>query len=189
MDFPDFENDIQIKDEDNNNFDVNITHNTVQNDIPSYEAYNDQSNNYNIGGASQGGFNSMDWSSPSDPEEQKRLEARRAEEEERRSKLNEKIRQELESKQETRKQAMEWIQRWEEQRSNNIQKKREFNKANEEEFLKNRTEAKNGNTNPWDKVIEHIHLKESEHKGIRDISRMKNVILQRKVDFVNMKIK
>jgi hypothetical protein len=137
----------------------------------------------------QGGMNSMDWASPIDPEEQKRLDARKAEEDERRNKLNDKIRKELEGKQENRRDAAEWLQRWDELRQGNIAKKREFNKANEEEYLKNRELAKEGKTNPWDRVIENIQLKESDHKGQKDITRMKAVILQRKADFINMKMK
>jgi hypothetical protein len=84
---------------------------------------------------------------------------------------------------------MEWTQRWEEQRQNNIMKKKEFNRLNEEEYLKNREAIKEGKTNPWDKVIENIQLKDGDHKGLRDVSRMKAVILQRKADFINMKMK
>lgn len=193
MEFPDFDNtnDIQIGDDNtpqnynqnNDDFYAQMGESEQNNNTPLYDNNND-------GQGFSGGVNAMDWSSsPMDPEEQKRIDARREEEEERRNKINEKIRKELEDKQNTRKDAAEWLQRWEERRQGNIEKKREFNKANEEEFLKNREEAKKGNTNPWDKVIDHIQLKESEHKGIRDISRMKSVILQRKLDFVNMKMK
>ncbi len=177
MDFPDFENnDIQINDEDTNQ---NHYGNIYQ--APIYQ----QSTEYGI----QGGMNSMDWASPIDPEEQKRLDARKAEEDERRNKLNDRIRKELEGKQENRRDAAEWLQRWDELRQGNIAKKREFNKANEEEYLKNRELAKEGKTNPWDRVIENIQLKESDHKGQKDITRMKAVILQRKADFINMKMK
>ena len=188
MDFPDFgdNQDIQINDDLNNDNTYNYNQtNTYEfnnnnsipvynvNDIPSY-------NNLNT---------NNEWTSPMDPEEEKRIEARRAEEDERRKILNEKIRQELDDKQEKRKEGVEWLQRWEDQRHNNISKKKQFNKANEEEYLKNRNQSKETTNNPWDKVIDNIQLKESEHKGVKDISRMKSVILQRKSDFVNMKMK
>ena len=135
-------------------------------------------------------YNNMDWGVTStDPEEEKRLAARQDEDNERRQKLNEKISKELQDKQDLRKEALEHLQRWEAQRSNNISKKKEFNKGNESEYLKQREGENSGNVNPWDKVIQNIQLKEGEHKGQRDITRMKAVILQRKNDFVNMKMK
>ena len=180
MDFPDFDNDIQVNDDttNHNHFGNNI--NDIY-QVPSFPTNQD----FGMGGV----MNSMDWASPIDEEELKRQEARRVEEEERRNKLNEKIRRELEGKQENRQRAMEWTQRWEDQRQNNIKKKKEFNRLNEEEYLKNRETIKEGKTNPWDKVIENIQLKDGDHKGLRDVSRMKAVILQRKADFVNMKMK
>ena len=183
MEFPDFDNgDIQINDETSQQNNFYQGYNNFNNDFfaqPAQIVYTDKSSQ----------LGNYDWSSPQDPEEQKRLDQRANEERERREKLTERIKSELESKQENRKKAIEWIQKWEEQRQNNLNNKRNFNNANEEEFLKNREQSKKGNINPWDKVIDHIQLKESEHKGSRDITRMKNVILQRKVDFVNLKMK
>lgn len=182
MNFPDFDNDIQINDETITRDDIykgNFSHN---------EMFYAQPIDSNFG-ESRAGLSSFDWASPTDPEEQKRLDQRAQEERERRDKLTERIKLELEAKQENRKSAIEWIQRWEENRHSNTNKKKDFNKANEEEYLKSREQSKQGNLNPWDKVIEHIQLKESEHKGSRDISRMKSVILQRKMDFINLKMK
>ena len=68
-------------------------------------------------------------------------------------------------------------------------KKKEINNTNEVEYLKQRAEKKERNINPWDKVISNIQLKEGEHKGVKDVSRMKHVILQRKTDFVQLKMK
>ena len=104
-------------------------------------------------------------------------------------KLSAKISKELEDKQNLSISAIEYLQRWEDQRANNTQKKQEYNRANEEEYLKQRELEKAGNINPWDKVIQNIQLKEGEHKGLRDVSRMRSVILQRKNDFVNLKMK
>lgn len=138
---------------------------------------------------SSSNFMNMDYGETIDPEEQQRQNARKQEEDERRKKLSDKISQELEDKQTIRKSAMEYLQKWEELRNQNIEKKKAFNNTNEDEYLKQREEEKAGNINPWDKVIQNIQLKEGEHKGVRDISRMKAVILQRKNDFVNMKMK
>ena len=197
MDFPDFG-----AQDNNNNFNNNQDDNN--NDIVIND--DDDFNNNQFGGQNNQNFsepmvnnnimdtgntyNNMDWGVTSmDPEEEKRLAARQDEDNERRQKLNEKISKELQDKQDLRKEALEHLQRWEAQRSNNISKKKEFNKGNESEYLKQREGENSGNVNPWDKVIQNIQLKEGEHKGQRDITRMKAVILQRKNDFVNMKMK
>ena len=141
-----------------------------------------QQNTYSMG---------MEWGNTNtyDPEEESRMNERKAEENERKKVLNERISKELDDKQKLRNEAFEYLQRFESQRSNNISKKKEFNRSNETEYLKQRSEEKAGNINPWDKIIENIQLKEGEFKGIRDISRMKAVILQRKNDFVQLKMK
>ena len=46
-----------------------------------------------------------------------------------------------------------------------------------------------GKKNPWEKVVENIELKDSEYKGTKDVTRMKNVILTRKNDFVNIQLR
>lgn len=70
-----------------------------------------------------------------------------------------------------------------------MEKRRQFNISNEEEVIKNRNLVKEGKKNPWEKVVENIEIKESEYKGSKDISRMRNVILNRKNDFTQMKMK
>ena len=183
MDFPEFgneenthnNNDIQIDEEPINHFGGN-----------NWSEPRQLRSDVNYMGSTEGTY---DWGNSLDPEEQKRVEARRGEEEERRGKLSAKISKELEDKQNLRKRAIEYLQRWEDQRANNTQKKQEYNRANEEEYLKQRELEKAGNINPWDKVIQNIQLKEGEHKGLRDVSRMRSVILQRKNDFVNLKMK
>lgn len=184
MDFPEFGN----EDNHNNNNDIQIDEEPVNNNFGgnNWNEPRQFGGDGNFMGSTEGNY---DWGNSLDPEEQKRVEARRAEEEERRAKLSEKISKELEDKQNLRKKAIEYLQRWEDQRGNNIQKRQEYNRANEEEYLKQRDQEKAGNINPWDKVIQNIQLKEGEHKGLRDVSRMKSVILQRKNDFVNLKMK
>ena len=48
--------------------------------------------------------------------------------------------------------------------------------------LVNRKLAKEGKKNPWEIVTDNITLKESEYKGTKDVSRMRNVIVARKND-------
>lgn len=56
-------------------------------------------------------------------------------------------------------------------------------------MLENRKLSKEGKLNPWEKVVKNIEVKESEYKGSKDISRMRSVILNRKNDFTQMKMK
>ena len=192
MSFPDLgDNDIQISNDYQN---TNTNYMNMNNDMFG------GTDSTNLGGGNlDGGFtgkNNMSGGMNYDMmvnmgslEDQKRDEERRKEEDERRAKMNERMSKEQEDKQSDRLKAHEWLRNWEDQRHHNLAKKKHFNVSNEELFIKNREEAKQGKTNPWDKVIENIQLKESDYKGTKDISRMKSVILQRKSDFINMKMK
>ena len=51
--------------------------------------------------------------------------------------------------------------------------------------MKGRKMEKEGKKNPWEIVTDNITLKESEYKGSKDISRMRNVIVARKNDSIN----
>lgn len=73
-------------------------------------------------------------------------------------------------------------------RETGIEKRQAFNKNNEADFLQNRQLTKEGK-NPWERVVENIEVKETDYKGTKDVSRMRNVILGRKGDFVQMKMK
>lgn len=177
MDFPDFDNDnndIVVNDETtqkvNNNFN-NFNYNENAFYTPSNNVFED--------------FGAV----TTDPEELNRINERKKEEDERRKKLNDKISKELEDKKILREKAFKYLENWENERSVRINKKKEFNSTNEVEYLNQRAEEKDGNINPWDKVISNIQLKEGEHKGVKDVSRMKHVILQRKTDFVQLKMK
>lgn len=68
-----------------------------------------------------------------------------------------------------------------------IKQQKETNAQNEKDFLNERTNGNNSKTNSWDKVIDNITLKESEYKGTKDVSRMRNVIINRKNDGNNIK--
>jgi hypothetical protein len=68
-----------------------------------------------------------------------------------------------------------------------LAKRQEYNRSNETEFLENRQAVKEGKKNPWEKVVENIEIRESDYKGTKDISRMRNVILTRKGDMMKMK--
>ena len=72
-------------------------------------------------------------------------------------------------------------------RSTTLKKRKEFNKQNEVDFLQNRQAVKEGEKNPWERVVENIEIKESDYKGTKDVSRMRSVILVRKGDMMKMK--
>ena len=74
-------------------------------------------------------------------------------------------------------------------RENNIRKRHEFNVNNESDFLNNRNFTIEGKKNPWERVVENIEIRESDYKGTKDVSRMRTVILNRKGDFNQMKMK
>jgi hypothetical protein len=55
--------------------------------------------------------------------------------------------------------------------------------------LSNRNFGKEGKKNPRARVVENIEIRESDYKGTKDVSRMRTVILNRKGDFIQMKMK
>ena len=68
------------------------------------------------------------------------------------------------------------------ERSEKIASKKKENENKELEFLNNKKLLKEGKLNPWEAVTENIAMKDSEYKGSRDISRMREVIINRKND-------
>jgi hypothetical protein len=63
--------------------------------------------------------------------------------------------------------------------------RKENNRSNEKELVESRLASKEGK-NPWDVVIANIELKESNYKGTKNVSRMRDVIINRKSDFVQL---
>ena len=120
-----------------------------------------------------------------DEEEIKRQEQRMAEENERRQKIAAKQEKEMKMKNERREEAMKFINEFEQKRQEEITKRKQINIKNEEDNLANRKLIKEGKKNPQENVVENITVKESEYKGTKDVSRMRNVILARKNDKLN----
>ena len=117
-----------------------------------------------------------------DEEEMKRQQDRLNEENERRKKIEEKHSIELSKKNELREKAVEYINEFEEKRRAAIELRKKENIKNEEYFLSNKKLEKEGKKNAWEIVTDNITLKESEYKGTKDVSRMRNVIVARKND-------
>ena len=120
-----------------------------------------------------------------DEAEIQRQQDRIKEENERRQKIEEKMRLEIQKKNDLKEKAMQFINDFEEKRRNAIELRKKENVKNEEDFLNNKKLEKEGKKNPWEIVTDNITLKESEYKGTKDISRMRNVIVSRKNDSIN----
>ena len=127
-------------------------------------------------------MDSIIQSAPLDEKEIQRQQDRMKEENERRQKKEEKINLELQKKNELRSKAVEYINDFENKRKEEIELRKKVNLKNEEDNLSNRKLAKEGKKNPWEIVTDNITLKESEYKGTKDVSRMRNVIVARKND-------
>jgi hypothetical protein len=134
---------------------------------------NNDMNNFN---------NMMNMNVEIDEEEQKRIEEREKEQVERRKKIEEKMSFELKKKEELRKKASEYLNNFMNERSQKIELKKKENEKKEEEFLNTKKLTKEGKLNSWEVVTENIAMKDSDYKGSRDVSRMREVIINRKND-------
>jgi len=125
--------------------------------------------------------NNANPSSPKiDDEEQKRIMDRQKEAEERRQKINEKIQKEEQLRNEIRKKASEYLLEFEQNRQENIAKRR---KALEDKNSQtnNNTGGVN-NSDSWEKINSNIDLKDSEYKGSKDVQRMREAMMNRTND-------
>ena len=106
-----------------------------------------------------------------DEEEQKRILAREKEAEERKEKINQKIKQEEEKRNEIRIKAAEYISKFNQKRQEDIAKKRKILEEKEQKI----NEEIKGDT--WSKVKNNIDIKDSEYKGSKDVQRMREAML------------
>ena len=122
----------------------------------------------------------MNFTQKIDEEEQKRIEAREKEAQERRAKINAKIEKEAEMRNEIIKKASEYMVEFETKRKEEIAKRR---KALEEKN-KNINENKEGgsNSDSWGRINSNIDLKDSEYKGSKDVQRMREAMMNRTND-------
>ena len=115
-----------------------------------------------------------------DEEEQKRILDRQKEADERKQKINEKIKKEEEMRTEIRKKAAEYLVEFEEKRKESIAKRRkELEEKNSEV---NNTGGGESNADSWQKVNSNIDLKDSEYKGSKDVQRMREAMMHRTND-------
>ena len=115
-----------------------------------------------------------------DDEEQKRIADRKKEAEERKEKINQKIKKENELREEIIKKAREYMVEFEEKRQENIAKRRkELEQKNSE---KNININSDNNADSWGRVNSNIDLKDSEYKGSKDVQRMREAMMNRTND-------
>ena len=115
-----------------------------------------------------------------DEEEQKRISDRQREADERKQKINEKMKKEEELRNEIRKKASEYMVEFEEKRQENIAKRR---KELEQKESENNTNVSGGNNaDSWGRVNSNIDLKDSDYKGSKDVQRMREAMMNRTND-------
>ena len=115
-----------------------------------------------------------------DEEEQKRLEAREKEAQERREKINQKIQKEQELRNEIIKKANEYMVEFEQNRQENIAKRRK--ELEEKNNNTNQNQGGGNNADSWGRVNSNIDLKDSEYKGSKDVQRMREAMINRTND-------
>ena len=124
--------------------------------------------------------NNFDLPPKIDDEEQKRIADRKKEAEERKEKINQKIKKENELRQEIIKKAREYMVEFEEKRQENIAKKRKELEEKNTESNKNIGEGNNADS--WGRINSNIDLKDSDYKGSKDVQRMREAMINRKND-------
>jgi len=115
-----------------------------------------------------------------DPEEEERQERLRRLEQQRIQALDEKARVERERKQEKISNAARELAQWHSEREQNIEKKKQINRQNQE--LQDDAHAEDEYKSPWEKVVANIAVKEGEYPGTKDVSRFRQSLLNRKTD-------
>ena len=117
-------------------------------------------------------------------EEQKRIEAREKEAAERREKIQEKINKEIELRNKMREKAGEFMTAFLKERHSKIQENHQKLLQMEEEWKsqKNKEQSGENSVNTWEKVTSNIDTKEGDYKGSKNVSRMKEIIMNKKND-------
>lgn len=120
-----------------------------------------------------------------DEEEIQRQQLRQQELEQRTKSIREKMEIELQKKNELRAKALEYVNAFNQERMMRISENKKNNIANEERLKSDKqmgdTEVKSV-SGSWNKVTQLISMKESEYKGSKDVSRMRECIIKRKND-------
>ena len=171
LDFNDFQ---PIEESSNPNENPNTDANPLPPSSDNVKLDMDQMNNMfdnlNLNNQNQ----NLNESQPSiDIEEQKRIADRQKEAEERKEKINKKMREEEEKRIEIRNKAAEYLAEFEAKRKEEIAKKRKALEENENKG--NNNDISGGDS--WSKVKDNIDLKDSEYKGSKDVQRMREAMM------------
>ena len=124
--------------------------------------------------------NNFDLPQKIDDEEQKRIVDRKKEAEERKEKINQKIKKENELRQEIIKKAREYMVEFEEKRQERIAMKRK--ELEEKNSQTNQNKGGESNADSWGRINSNIDLKDSEYKGSKDVQRMREAMMNRTND-------
>ena len=137
-------------------------------DLNSFEPdkFDITGNNNPISGNENQNFN------VNDEEEQKRLLARQEEAEKRKEKINQKIKEEEEKRNEIRIKAAEFMTEFNQKRKEEIAKRRKMLEEREQ-----KKSEENKQEDAWSNVKSNIDLKDSEYKGSKDVQRMREVMM------------
>ena len=167
----------------NNNLNNNQTGFEFTNEIPLNKDTTIENNNNMFDLNSN--FNNNNFNNELSQEEIKRQEQREEELKERQKKIREKQELEMKLKNENRKNASEFLNEFFKQRQKRIQNNLELNKQKENNEKNEKELIKKGdpNVNVWERVCKNIDLKDSDYKGSKDVTRMREVIINRKNDF------
>ena len=167
----------------NNNLNNNQTGFEFTNEIPLNKDTTIENNNNMFDLNSN--FNNNNFNNELSQEEIKRQEQREEELKERQKKIREKQELEMKLKNENRKNASEFLNEFFNQRQKRIQNNLELNKQKENNEKNEKELIKKGdpNVNVWERVCKNIDLKDSDYKGSKDVTRMREVIINRKNDF------
>ena len=172
LDFNDFQPIEESSNQnENQNLDTNPLPPSSDNAKIDMDQMNNMFDNLNLNNQNQ----NLNENPPSiDIEEQKRIADRQKEAEERKEKINKKMREEEEKRIEIRNKAAEYLAEFEAKRKEEIAKKRKALEENENKG--NSNEISSGN-DAWSKVKDNIDLKDSEYKGSKDVQRMREAMM------------
>jgi len=126
-----------------------------------------------------GGYGQQAYGGEYDPEEEERLERLRRLEQERFRKLEEKARIERERKQERISNGARELNKFHNEREQQINKRKELNRQNQE--IQSQA-AQEEYKNPWDKIVANIATKEGEYPGTKDVTRFRQALINKKMD-------
>ncbi|CAD8160715.1 unnamed protein product [Paramecium pentaurelia] len=115
------------------------------------------------------------------PEQQLRKDKLRVIEDERIAQIREKDQQERLLKQQKKQKAQEYLQEFKKQQDADIAQKRSQNKQKQEIWLEN-NKNHNQYKNSWDQIAQNIALKDGEYPGQKDVTKMRQAILNKRSD-------